>query len=144
MKKKIIIITACTIITIITIGIVGCSNSSPMSFELDYEELMKEKHVTWATSVNAGDKFEITLGSNPTTGFTWPNIAQIIDSDIVKQTNHEFISTDSNAVVGASGKDVWTFRALKKGTTTIQMNYSQSWDGGEKSEWSLVATITVR
>ena len=144
MKPKSILITALiiAIISIITIVFAGCSNS--LSFELSYDELMEHKHVTWSTTVDVGDIFQITLGSNPTTGFTWPDIAQISDESIIKQTNHEFIAPDETAVVGISGKNAWTFKALKTGTTTVQMDYSQPWDGGDKSEWSLVATITVR
>jgi len=75
----------------------------------------------------------VTLGSNPTTGIEWPDMAQIGNKEILQQTG----------VVGASGKDVWTFKALKKGMTTISMDYSRPWETIEKAEWVFKATITV-
>jgi predicted secreted protein len=46
--------------------------------------------------------------------------------------------------VGASGKDIWTFKVTKAGTATILMNYSRPWEGVDKEEWTFKAIITVR
>ena len=45
--------------------------------------------------------------------------------------------------VGAAGKEVWTFEAIKKGTTKVRMEYSQPWEGGLKAEWTYTLTVTV-
>ena len=102
------------------------------------------QHFTWVANAEIGYTIMVTLGSNPTTGFTWPDIAQISNQEIVKQTDHKFVSPDQTAVPGASGKDVWTFKALKTGPTTISMDYSQPWADGEKAEWTFIATIIVK
>ena len=36
----------------------------------------------------------ITLGSNTTTGFTRPEIAQVSNQDLLKQTDHKYIPPD--------------------------------------------------
>jgi len=46
--------------------------------------------------------------------------------------------------VGAGGKEVWTFIALKAGTTTLSMEYSQPWEGGQKGANSFNVTIVVK
>jgi hypothetical protein len=37
-----------------------------------------------------------------------------------------------------------TLRALTAGRTTVQMGYSQPWDGGTKDAWTYSLTVSVR
>jgi predicted secreted protein len=77
------------------------------------------KNQYWNTVVSGvypGVTIVITPGSNPTTGFTWPAIAQVINQDILKYTDHKFIHPGQTGVVGATGQDTWTFKAIWKGT----------------------------
>ncbi len=141
MKLKIFLIFA-AFTTLLSLS--ACSQASPVSLKIPYEDFMEDQHFTWAVNVDIGDTIMVTLGSNPTTGFIWPDIAQINNQKIVKQTDHNFVTPGQTAVTGASGNDVWTFMAFKTGTTIISMDYSQPWEGGEKAEWTFIATITVR
>jgi len=45
---------------------------------------------------------------------------------------------------GTPGKEVWTFKTLKKGTTEVSMEYSRPWEGGEKAEWTFDLVVTVK
>jgi len=92
----------------------------------------------------AGDSFTVTLCSNATTGFKWSESAKISDPAVVQQIGHEFVSPKAKGVVGAAGKEVWTFKALKKGTSTISLEYSRPWEGGEKGEWTFNLTVVVK
>ena len=141
MKLKIILILATVTILL---NLFACSNSSQVSLEIPYEDFTEDQHFNWVANAEIGYTIMVTLGSNPTTGFTWPDIAQISNQEIVKQTDHKFVSPDQTAVPGASGKDMWTFKALKTGTTTVSMDYSQPWEDGEKAEWTFIATIIVK
>ncbi len=47
-------------------------------------------------------------------------------------------------MVGADGIEVWTFKALKIGTSDISMEYSQPWEGGEKDAYGFFLTVVVR
>ncbi|MFC1893683.1 protease inhibitor I42 family protein [Chloroflexota bacterium] len=141
MKLKIILILA-AVTTLLSLF--ACSQASQISLEIPYEDFTRDQHFTWAANTDIGDTIIVKVGSNPTTGFTWPDIVQISNQDIVRQTDHKFVSPGQTAVPGASGKDVWTFKALKTGTTTISMGYSKPWEGGEKSEWTFIATIIVK
>jgi len=62
---------------------------------------------------------------------------------VLQQYEHNFLSPEAKGVVGASGKDVWTFKSLKKGTTIISFDYSRPWEGGEKGEWTVELTVVV-
>jgi len=129
---------------IVLISLTACSAAIPVSIEIPYDDFIQDKHFDWVANVDYGDTVVITIGSNPTTGFTWPDIAQIGDQDILKQISHEFTPSQQTGAVGSSGKDTWTFKTLKKGTTSIAMEYSQPWDGGEKATWTFRALITVK
>ncbi|MFX1270006.1 MAG: protease inhibitor I42 family protein, partial [Promethearchaeota archaeon] len=83
----------------------------------------------------------ITLCSNHTTGFQWSE-ARIGDETLVEEVSHEFVPPNGQTV-GAAGKEVWTFKALKEGRTTISMEYSQPWEGGTKAEWTFELTVEV-
>jgi len=45
---------------------------------------------------------------------------------------------------GTPGEEVCTFKALKKGETTISMEYSRPWEGSEKTTWTFVLTVVVK
>ena len=46
-------------------------------------------------------------------------------------------------MVGAGGVENWTFKALAKGETTISMEYSRPWEGGEKAAQTFELTVVV-
>jgi predicted secreted protein len=105
-------------------------------------EFAEKQHIEEDIEVNAGEEFQITLCSNQSTGFQWSE-AQIDDESVAEEVSHEFVSP-SGQVVGAAGKEVWTFKALKEGKATIAMEYSQPWEGGTKAEWTFESTVEVK
>jgi predicted secreted protein len=102
----------------------------------------EENHISEDMEVRVNDVIEISLCSNPSTGFQWSEQAQIGDPAILEQTGHEYIEPGS-AQPGAPGREVWTFRALQEGETNIYWEYSQPWDGGTKQEWTLELELEV-
>lgn len=114
------------------------------SIEVSCDEFIDVKHISKEVEVNAGDSFKVTLCSNPTTGFEWSESAQIGDQTVVEQVNHRFAAPTDKQLAGAAGQEIWTFRALKEGTTTISIEYSQPWEGGTKVEWTFQLTVVVK
>ena len=94
-------------------------------------------------NVTAGNSFTVTLCSNPTTGFQWSESAQISEATVVQQLNHKSLPPETE-LVGAPGKQVWTFKALKEGISTVSLEYSRPWEGGEKGEWTFDLTVVVK
>lgn len=99
--------------------------------------------------VSAGGTVLITLESNPTTGFKW-ELVKISDETVVKLLEQRFeapkpkVEMNRGPVTGAPGKELWTFKALKKGLSRIQMEYSRPWEGGEKGVKKFVLQIIVK
>ncbi len=122
----------------------GASVPQQANVEVTTEEFLNMKHVAREVTIAHGGVLTVTLGSNPTTGFRWTEIAQIGDPTILQQADNEFLIPDEQGVVGAAGKQVWTFKALKTGTTTVSMEYSRPWQGGEKGEWTFDLTVVVK
>lgn len=73
-----------------------------------------------------GKDFVITLESNPTTGYGW-RIAGTLDATMLKVVEIKH-SRKQTKLIGAGGKDLWTFRGLQKGKTVISFEYVRSWE----------------
>lgn len=139
MKSELIIM--CTIV-IFSLCLFACSSSLK---KISLEDLNQFKEC----EVAVGGSLLITLKSNPSTGFKW-EIVKITDKTVIKVADHRFeapeVSRDKSGapLTGVPGKELWTFRALKKGKSTIFMDYSQPWKGGTKAAKTFVLTITVK
>jgi predicted secreted protein len=125
----------------ISLCLIGCSSMNSMGFNCD--ELRLQKNISKQIEVNVEDTFTVNLCSNASTGFRWLDSANISDQTIVKQIDHKNIAP-SKAMPGAPGQQVWTFKALKKGTVQITNEYSQPWSGGQKAAWNLRLDIMVK
>ena len=143
MKLRII---ACLCSLFIMANFVGCTPHPEIGpIEYGYDEFVQYQY--WNTTVSVldicvGNTFTITLSSNPATGFAWPEIAQVSDSSILKQVDHEYLSPEQTGVLGASGKDVWTFKVIKEGTAIISMINSRPGENVAE-EWAFKATIKI-
>ena len=143
--KEVIILTCASLI--MSLGLMACSQTTELpkeiTYEATYEDFVEGESIKWIANAGVGDTIVMTLGSSPTTGFEWSDTAQISDPEISKQVDHKSAPAEQTGALGTSGKDVWTFKTLRVGTTEISMDYSRPWEGGEKEEWTFVATITV-
>ncbi len=110
------------------------------------DDFMNQKHITGEFEIAVGGELTVVLCSNPTTGFQWAEEAQISDTGVLKQVDHEFIGPESEPPPppGTPGQEVWIFEAFEKGTTIVSMEYGRPWEGGEKGEWTYTLTVTVK
>jgi inhibitor of cysteine peptidase len=76
--------------------------------------------------VKVGREFTIVLESNRTTGYQWQT-DEPVDESIVKLIRAEYQAPETR-LVGAGGKEIWVFRALSQGRTTIRMKYVRPWE----------------
>jgi inhibitor of cysteine peptidase len=145
MKRKLILMGLAVILTLTAVSVTACSNPEPgtVTQEVPIDTFMNESDIVGQVEVPVGDTLVLKLGSNVTTGFAWNEEAEISDTSVLKQTGHEYISPETD-LVGAAGQEVWTFKALKKGTVTVSVEYSRPWEGGEKAEWTYELTVTVK
>lgn len=78
------------------------------------------------TSINKN--FTIKLNSNPTTGYQW-QLIKPLDAKSLKLVSSNFIPPKTTRV-GAGGVEVWTFKALRNGKTSLTFGYLRSWEKG--------------
>ena len=146
MKSRLILVCA---VVAISLCLFAClPTSKQATINVSWDDFMKEQHFSQEVEVAVDGSLTVTLGSNPTTGFLWSESAEISDQTVLEQTAHEFIAPegegDEPPAPGTAGKEVWTFKALKKGTTEVSMEYSRPWEGGEKGEWTYTLTVVVK
>jgi len=108
--------------------LVGLTISVPIIIVLNHYWTSKPRNFDGndrSIEVKTSEKFNITLGSNPSTGYRW-QLAKPLDETIIKFINSEYkiISNED----GAWQKEIWTFEAVGVGTTEIFMEYLRPWE----------------
>ncbi|MBF0101980.1 MAG: protease inhibitor I42 family protein [Desulfobacterales bacterium] len=90
-----------------------------------------------------GDYLQITLPSNPTTGYAWEILS--LDEAIVKRVENAYHSscTPESGMVGCGGEDVWTFQAISPGVTQLSMTYIRPFDSTIQPENNFSITVKV-
>ncbi len=97
--------------------------------------------------VTVGEEFTLSLCSNNTTGYGWSNPADINNIAVIKQVDHRYIQPsfeNGPPPKGAPGNEVWDFKAIGKGQSTVSLKYSQPREGGEKAAQTFVLTVHVQ
>ena len=145
---KLRLILMCTVV-VMSLCLSACSLASrQVSLKISCDDFYKQHDISKEVEVAVGDSFIVALCSNPSTGFQWAESAEIGDKTVLEQTEHKFVSPgaeDTKPIApGTPGQEVWTFKALKKGTSTISMVYGRPWEGGEKGEWLFDLAVNVK
>ena len=144
MKSKLVV---AGLIAVLSLSLLACTpEPAETSAGISCDDFMKHKHISEQVEFNSGEFFTVKLCSNPTTGFQWTEEAQISDTGVIRQLQHEFIGPESEppSPPGTPSQEVWTFHALEEGTSTVYLEYSRPWEGGEKAEWTYTLTVTVK
>jgi inhibitor of cysteine peptidase len=127
---------------------VGCTFASrnpptTKTLEVPMGDVLKQSAITQNATLAVGNTLTVKLGSNYSTPYRWAIATKIGDPSIVKQTGHEFVQPTSDRL-GAPGMEVWTFAALKPGTTTISTSYSSIVGKDTKPACTYTANVTVQ
>ena len=138
MKRRTILVSS---LLLLTIFMLSCITSRDTHVEIPCDDFMEHPTSTRNDfEIEVGDKVYVELCSNPTTGFEWSY--EMSGDTAVKEEDHDFEEPEGD-LVGAAGKETWTFEATEKGETIINMEYSQPWEGGIKGEWTYIISIVV-
>jgi len=138
------LLISCTTLALMML-VSSCSASG--SIEIDCDTFTDMPHQVDRIEVSEGDEFTLRLCSNPTTGNNWVEDAEISDTGVIKQDHQEFTApgaADAPPPPGTPGTHTWTFTAIQAGESTITLEYSQLWDGGEKNTWTFTLTVVVK
>ncbi len=91
--------------------------------------------------IPVGREFTLTLESNRTTGYQW-QLAEIPDENVVQLIGNRFDAPDTR-LIGAGGKEVWTFKAVGKGRAEIRLKYVRLWEKDVPPVKEAVFTVVV-
>ncbi len=107
------------------------------------DDVLKQGVITRSITLAVGNTLKVMLGSNYTTPYRWTADTKIGDPTIVRQTSHEYLRP-STGLMGAPGTEVWTFSALKAGTTTISTNYASFVGSNTTPVCTFTTNVTVQ
>jgi inhibitor of cysteine peptidase len=132
------------LMAVLALSLAACSLPvKEVPLQATYDDFTQNKNLTREIAVRVGNVVKVTVASNPTTGFRW-ELAGISTPAVVAQNGEsEYVPPDS-AASGAGGQEIWTFKALKRGTSLISLAYSRPWEGGAKAEWTLDISVSVK
>jgi inhibitor of cysteine peptidase len=94
---------------------------------------------TQLITVKADDIFNLVLPSNPSTGYRWEILSEL-DETIVEFVEQNYFAEEP-VMPGSGGMDVWTFRAVSAGETTIVLGY---YPPGNDSDPEEAVTFSIR
>ncbi len=121
----------------ILLSLVSCSSAAPKELSIDIASSGKE--ITLAAS----GMLIVTLESNITTGYSWNENANIGDKTVMQQTEHKY-QPPATPIPGAGGKEVWTFKALQAGKSTISMEYRRPFEPNTAPAKTFTLTVVVQ
>ena len=117
-KRKLIVILV-TAIIVVAAGLLSYKNKHPV-----YNSPVKN------IEVKAGQRLIIRLDANPTTGYQW-QLAQPLDPNILELVSSEYRPTETK-LVGAGGKEAWTFKSVRPGKAKVSLKYLRPWEKDAK------------
>jgi inhibitor of cysteine peptidase len=91
-------------------------------------------------SVKTGQRFVLALPANPSTGYSWKAI--IANPTVVRPTGSQQVNPPS-APPGAGGTQRLGFKAVAKGTTTLDLLYDRPFAQGSPGAKDVTFTVTV-
>ena len=91
--------------------------------------------------LRVGDKLEVTLPGNPTTGFQWE--VGSLDTSVLKPIGEPEYKPSSNAL-GSGGQFTFHFEAVTPGQTTLQLIYHRPFEKDTPPAQTFEVTVTVK
>jgi inhibitor of cysteine peptidase len=92
-------------------------------------------------NVKAGGEFKIIIEANPTTGYHW-EIVGALDESMMQFVSRDYRASEP-ALIGSGGNDVWVFKALAAGTSTITLGYYPPSNDPVEPEQTIEITIVA-
>ena len=69
---------------------------------------------------------------------------ELPEKTVLKHVDNKYVPPEAEGVVGAAGKEVWTFHAEEKGESRICMEYRRSWEEGVEPAKTFTLTVVVK
>lgn len=100
--------------------------------------------VSQTVNLGVGQTMDLTLDSNPTTGYRW-FLAQSPDPAVVLVETHAFVRDRETAgLSGAGGREIFAVRGVSPGYTEMVLEYHRPWERERGKPPAKVHRITLR
>ncbi|UNT71659.1 protease inhibitor I42 family protein (plasmid) [Bacillus sp. N447-1] len=148
-KKPMIIagcLAGCLVVGVSLMGSTSASDASSVKPADSSKEIhsnkptQKDDHMK-ELEVTVGKTFDITLGENLSTGYSW---SYTTNTDRIQLVTENIKDPKESDAVGEPTKKTWTFKATKAGTYTLKFDYSHRLEKGQKPTQSLTYTVKVK
>ncbi len=116
----------------------ACTSQPKSSVSVEEKQLGK-----CPMELNSGQTLNITLPSNPTTGFRWivtdaaPGVLRSLGPEV-------YVTPEDAGLVGAGGQSTWRYQAYQPGKGRLQMQYQQPWEVDVAPAKTIDCQIEVR
>ena len=92
-----------------------------------------------------GQILVVTLESNPTTGYRW-EVVETQESILEQMGEAEFKSSETGGppLVGAGGWEIFRFKAISAGQTSLKLVYHRPWEEGVEPLKTFSLQVVVR
>ena len=121
-----------------TPSLMAMPTASPTSALVNVDDSFSGKQV----QLSVGQLLVLTLASNATTGYSW-TLAQNSDESVLAKIENKYIAPQTT-LIGAGGKEEWTFKALKTDISIISMEYRRPWETDTPPAQTFDLTVVVR
>ncbi|WP_442932075.1 protease inhibitor I42 family protein [Mycobacterium sp. 050134] len=102
-----------------------------------------EASITRDIDLGVSDRLILRLaGTSGSTGYSWDDL-QIGDPTVLKNSSCEYVPPPG-PIIGGEGTDVWTFEALREGSTTIAAEFRGPGPATGEPACSFKANVAVR
>ena len=91
--------------------------------------------------VEVGETFQISLNSNPSTGFRWQLDTVAVKLGIPEGKEGGDFQAPPNRDIGSGGKQLFTFEAKTAGKEELVFHYKRPWESN--SDTTAVVTINI-
>ena len=97
-----------------------------------------------SVNVSNGGTLIVALTSNPSTGYAW-SVVSPEPKNLELDGQPKYVPPGSTTpVVGAPGTEVFTFKAVEKGTSTLKMEYRRSFEPNEPAQETFSVEVQVK
>jgi predicted secreted protein len=108
------------------------TNSDPGDDSVSEEDL---------DAMKVGDEWRLELDANATTGYEWA-VQPGMDENVLVVASSEYVGPGESGGVGSGGTQVYIFRAVGTGSTSVLLHYARSWEPDSPAEtWTFDVTV---
>ena len=104
------------------------------------ERWLTEADAGRTIELRTGDRLSISLGGNPTTGYSWELAA--VDKQVLAPLSKPGYAASSQAV-GAGGVFAFEFEAIAVGHTALRLIYRRPWEKRRRPVATFRINVTV-